>query len=152
MARILVIDDEAGMRSFLYRILGRHGHHVVMAEDGRSGLAALAQSSFDLIITDLLMPGMEGVEFLFRLRAAASRIPVIAMSGGGRLGPTHYAKLARLAGAVRYLPKPFSVEELAATIEPLLGSPPAPADTPPPTDKTIPQPPAPRAGTVPSEG
>lgn len=132
MARILVIDDEPGMRSFLYRMLERAGHHVVMAEDGRTGLSAIAESRFDLIITDLLMPGMEGVEFLFQLRRATSRIPVVAMSGGGRLGPEQYAKLARLSGAAAFLSKPFTVEELTRTVDRLLAPAPPGAPSPPP--------------------
>ena len=141
MARILIIDDEPGMRSFLHRILERLGHHVVMAEDGRTGLEAVSRSPFDLIVTDLLMPGMEGIEFLFQLRQKANRVPVIAMSGGGRMGPDHYAKMPRLAGAARFLSKPFTVEELREVVDRLLAVP-AP-DLPPPTGEAGSPPPPP---------
>lgn len=116
MAHILVVDDEAGMRTFAERALTRAGHRVTLAENGRRALEAVSRSAFDVIVTDLLMPEMEGIEFLLELRRRAMKIPIIAMSGGGRMDALTYFGMARHAGAARFLAKPFSLEDLLAAV------------------------------------
>ncbi len=124
--RILLADDDEAVRSVLRRSLERAGYEVREASDGRAALKLLASTPADLIITDLVMPEMEGIEFILAMRKTHPKLPVIAMSGGGRaVGPDDYLKIARACGAVKILAKPFETEQLLAAMQELLGPPPA---------------------------
>ena len=85
MARILVIDDELVIRQALAIMLANVGHKVETAENGRAGLDMLERESFDLVLTDILMPEMDGVEAMRKLRALPSPPKIVAMSGGVQL-------------------------------------------------------------------
>jgi DNA-binding NtrC family response regulator len=117
MSRILIIDDEQPVRSVFRRALERAGHEVSEAGDGQAGLKQIAQSSFDLVVTDIVMPTMEGVEFIFQVHREQPDLKVIAMSGGGRVAPKAYLDMARAAGAVSVLAKPFTIEALLAAVD-----------------------------------
>ena len=117
MSRILIIDDEQPIRSVLRRVLERAGHEVGEADDGQAGLKQIAASSFDLVVTDIVMPTMEGVEFIFQVHREQPDLKVIAMSGGGRVAPKEYLNMARAAGAVSVLAKPFTIEALLAAVD-----------------------------------
>ena len=117
MSRILIIDDEQPVRSVFRRALERAGHEVSEAGDGQAGLKQIAQSSFDLVVTDIVMPKMEGVEFIFQVHREQPDLKVIAMSGGGRVAPKAYLDMARAAGAVSVLAKPFTIEALLAAVD-----------------------------------
>lgn len=117
MSRILIIDDEQPVRSVFRRALERAGHEVSEAGDGQAGLKQIAQSSFDLVVTDIVMPEMEGVEFIFQVHREQPDLKVIAMSGGGRVAPKAYLDMARAAGAVSVLAKPFTIEALLAAVD-----------------------------------
>lgn len=117
MSRILIIDDEQPVRSVFRRALERAGHEVSEAGDGQAGLKQIAQSSFDLVVTDIVMPTMEGVEFIFQVHREQPDLKVIAMSGGGRVAPKAYLDMARAAGAVGVLAKPFTIEALLAAVD-----------------------------------
>ncbi len=118
---ILLVDDEDGLRSSIAKCLSCEGYRVLEAGDGKKAVAALRASLPDLIITDLIMPDQDGLELLSYIRTQALCIPVIAMSGGGRLGPSDCLKVARLMGAVRTLEKPFDADELLAAVQGVLG-------------------------------
>jgi len=125
MARILVIDDVPSVTALLRMTLEGRGHAVVEAQDGASGLAEIAKAPFDLVIVDMMMPGMDGITLIKHLRTAGTgdeRGPaVIAMSGGTDEFPAAYSlKLSEMHGAERLLFKPFDNEELLATVEELL--------------------------------
>ena len=120
MPRILLIEDDQSVRSFMRRALQRAGHESIEAEDGCAGLDQLSGSTFDLVITDLVMPKMEGIELILRLRRSQPDLPVIAVSGGGRMPPKIYLDVAQTCGAARVLAKPFAVEELLAAVEAVL--------------------------------
>ena len=107
MARILIIDDDPSILSTLRRAVERAGHEVSAADNGLAGLAQLASAPVDLVVTDIVMPEMEGIELIERLRRGYPGLPVIAMSGGGRVLPNTYLALARAMGASRILIKPF---------------------------------------------
>ena len=119
MARILVIDDEAQMREVLCQALERRGHTVDQAGDGREAMHRLAERQPDLVITDLVMPEMEGIETIQALRRKYPAIPIIAISGGGRLEPENYLALAGQIGANRTFAKPFRMEEIVSAVREL---------------------------------
>jgi DNA-binding NtrC family response regulator len=114
--RILVVDDDAAMRIVLERTLTRDGHDVTLAINGADALRVLETSSFDLIITDLVMPDVEGLQLLREIRKRPSAPKVIAMSGGGRGSASDYLELAKLLGAAATLKKPFTPQQLIETM------------------------------------
>jgi len=140
MPRILIIDDEKSLRTALRRALDRAGYQTVEAGDGRAGLKELAAGNVDLVITDIIMPGMEGIELMFELRRTHSVVPIIAMTGGGVIQAGQYLQLAKSAGAIRQLTKPFSIEHLLAEVADVLGKP--PSTSPPPGPAPAPASPA----------
>jgi len=117
---LLLIDDDIGMRSMLFRALTRAGYAVHEAGDGKEGLKLLSSHPIGLVITDIIMPEVEGVELIFRIRKSHPNVPIIAMSGGGRLSPLGYLEVAKSCGANRTLTKPFEIDQLLRAIEELL--------------------------------
>jgi two-component system, chemotaxis family, chemotaxis protein CheY len=111
MTNVLVIDDDDEVRDFLVRLLKRRGYSVTAARNGESGLASLAAESFALVITDIVMPDMEGLETIKRIRRGNPALPIIAISGGGS-SQIDYLKFARKFGADAALAKPFDPAEL----------------------------------------
>lgn len=121
MSRILLIDDEAMVRDTLARVLELGGHEVVAVASGHEALEKLARFSADVAITDIIMPDKEGIEIILELRRRHPKLPIIAISGGGRGGAVEYLEMAQKLGATRTLAKPFKsaallklVAELAA--------------------------------------
>jgi len=121
MARILVIDDELVIRQALAIMLANVGHKVETAENGRAGLELLERESFDLVLTDILMPEMDGIEAMRKLRALASPPKIVAMTGGIQLSREDFPRAAELLGADAALSKPFRARELYALVDRLLG-------------------------------
>jgi DNA-binding response OmpR family regulator len=120
MPRILLIEDDPSVRSFMRRALERAGHDVREAADGRAGLEQLSGPPVDLVITDLIMPNMEGIEFILRLRRRDPALRVIAVSGGGRLSPKTYLDIAQACGAAKVLAKPLPIDEILAAVDEVL--------------------------------
>lgn len=112
MARILLIDDEAGVRKAVARFLRTLGHDVLEAEGGGEGLRLASRVRVDLVITDLNMPGVDGIEVIMALRESAPGIPVIAISGGGLVPKGLLLDSAGLLGAMVVLAKPFELGEV----------------------------------------
>ena len=112
MAHILLVDDDDLARFAMREVLTRAGHEVTEAENGALGLSAQASTDFDVIITDIIMPEVEGIEFIIKIREQSPNIPVIAVSGGGRMSETDYLETARDLGANAILAKPFSEDQL----------------------------------------
>ncbi|MFW6092480.1 MAG: response regulator [Pseudomonadota bacterium] len=121
MSKILVIDDDPSVREVIREMLQVEGHEVSIAENGREALDELAAREHDLIITDLIMPEQEGIETITEIRRRDAGIPIVAISGGGRLGPGDYLETARFIGADATLAKPFGRQELIAIVDSLLG-------------------------------
>jgi CheY-like chemotaxis protein len=119
MARVLIVDDESQMRELLCQALESRGHTVDQAADGRQALQRLAEHQPDLVITDLVMPEMEGIETIQAFRRKCPAIPMIAISGGGRLGPDSYLSMAGQIGANRTFEKPFRMEEILTAVREL---------------------------------
>jgi len=111
--RILVIDDEPAIRRFLRTSLSAQNYSVLEAEDGESGLAMLQRNAIDVLVLDLGLPGIDGLEVLKRLRESGSSVPVIVLSSRD----DEKGKVAALdIGADDYVTKPFGMEELLARI------------------------------------
>lgn len=108
MTRILIIDDEPAVRMTIRQILEHAGYQVAVAENGTAGLAALRAGAVDLVITDIIMPEMEGLETVMAVRQEFPAIKLIAMSGGGRRGNYDYLSAAAKLGAAKVLQKPFN--------------------------------------------
>jgi len=117
---VLLIDDDPAMRSMLVRALTRAGYVVHQAGDGREGLKVLDGHEVSLVVTDIIMPDVEGVELIFRLKKTHPGLPVIAMSGGGRMSPKGYLDVAKSCGAARTISKPFDLQQLLDAIAELL--------------------------------
>lgn len=117
MLRVLVIEDEAMIRQLIRQTVEQSGHRVEEAANGRIGLQSLHQAEFDLVITDLVMPETDGLEVLGVIKRQWPELPVIAMSGGGRLGDGDNLQAARDLGAAATLAKPFTLRELRQMVE-----------------------------------
>ncbi|HUP52783.1 MAG TPA: response regulator [Longimicrobiales bacterium] len=120
MARILLADDEERLRDLFARYLVALGHDVRTARDGHEVMAALSEAPPDVLVTDLSMPDMDGIEILTVLRKQGSAVPVIAISGGGYLDKDLLLTSASMLGAVVTLEKPFALEELRSAVERVL--------------------------------
>lgn len=118
--RILVIDDDPVVRGMLVEMLRREGYEVDEADDGRAGMRKFREVPATLVITDVVMPEQEGLETLMQLRHASKTVKVIAISGGGRVGPDAYLNSARTLGADAILAKPFGREELLELVAKVL--------------------------------
>ena len=112
MSSILVVDDEPEVRRALKRILERAGHQVTEAPDGAKALRWFAGQPTDVVICDIYMPEMDGIEFLIRVQEAFPEARVIAMSGGGFISQDNLLEAASNLGAAGVLPKPFGLDEV----------------------------------------
>jgi DNA-binding NtrC family response regulator len=113
-ANILVVDDEESMRDSCQQALSREGNTVEVAEDGATGLAMLRKKPFDLVILDLKMPGLSGMEVLQRIREEAPEIVVIVITG---YATVESAVEAMKQGAYDFIPKPFIPESLRMIVK-----------------------------------
>jgi DNA-binding response OmpR family regulator len=121
MARILIIDDDDQVRKMLRLTLTAAGFDVVEAPDGKVAMKLFHQDPLvDLVITDLIMPEKEGIETIIELRRDYPKIPIIAISGGGRIDPNDYLVLAKKLGAQITLEKPFSRKDILDAVNELI--------------------------------
>jgi CheY-like chemotaxis protein len=121
---ILVIDDDALVRDIIKRDLEMAGYRVVVAGDGREGLAQYWSVAPDLLIIDLIMPEMDGIEVITELRKRRINTRILAISGGGRLGNRDILQVAHALGADDILAKPFQLADLTDKVQRLLAAPP----------------------------
>jgi two-component system KDP operon response regulator KdpE len=128
VVRIVVIDDEPSIRRSLRLILARVGHDVVEADTGLEGLRRCRETGADLVITDIHMPGLDGIETTAALHAWSPTLPVIVMSGGEQTGHLGLLDSAGLLGAVSTLRKPFTVQEVVDAVALALRSDRAPSE------------------------
>lgn len=122
MASILLIEDMDGVRSSLTTVLTMAGHKVEEASDGEAGLKKSDEKAFDLIITDIIMPKLDGSEVILGLKKRRAQTPVLAISGGGASINAEQALMLARATADAVLPKPFSRTDLLQTVDQLVGS------------------------------
>lgn len=116
MGDILIIDDEPEIRSLIRAVLESDGHTITEASDGSEGINSLHESPVDVIITDIIMPGKEGLETINELRKMKSDVKIVAMSGGRQ----NHLETAKLLGASKIIQKPFNNNSLILTIRELI--------------------------------
>ena len=119
--KILVVDDEDAICSSLQERLAMEGYQVRTASDGRKGLQLYHDHPVDLVITDVLMPELDGLEVVRTLRRLGTAIPIIAMSVGANRDLDFLIEAAEF-GATRTISKPFRLEELVVMVHDLLDS------------------------------
>jgi two-component system cell cycle sensor histidine kinase/response regulator CckA len=113
---VLVIDDDQEIRDFCGMVLSDHGYSPILAADGNEGLAAIGRNNhFDVVVTDLVMPGREGMEFIREIHKRFPDIGIVCMSGDINSGA--YLKIAEALGATIALLKPFESAELLAAVK-----------------------------------
>ncbi|NMW18253.1 MAG: response regulator [Chlorobiaceae bacterium] len=115
---ILVVEDDAAVRRFICTILKRENYTVYEADNGINALLLLKeQKDISLMITDLIMPEKEGIETIVEVKKHYPSIKIIAISGGGQVGPENFLILADALGAHTTLKKPFSSQELIRAVK-----------------------------------
>jgi len=120
LARILVVDDEAPIRGLLRQAFETNHYDVVEASNGSEAVRIFREDEIDLVITDIIMPDKEGLEFIMDLKEIDQDVKIIAMSGGGRLEPHSYLQMASKFGAKKVFQKPLSITLLLAAVKELL--------------------------------
>ena len=120
VADILIIDDDAAVREVLRRILESDGHTVREAEDGEKGLRAYRVERADLVIADILMPVMNGLELIQEIRRESPAARIIAITGYDSNEEAGYLRLAEEYGAARTFNKPVMVPELLSAVAELV--------------------------------
>jgi CheY-like chemotaxis protein len=125
MARILFADDNFQLRAIMAEAFGDAGHTFVEASDGRQAIALLGKQTFDVVVTDMLMPEADGAEVMQVLRRLVPRPLLVVISGGGHIDPERYLAMAKALGADQVLRKPFPPSVLLAAIDRLLAARPA---------------------------
>lgn len=119
--RVLIIDDDEQIRVLLEQMMHWAGFEVMVAENGKVAMQLQRENPADLVITDLIMPEQEGLETISRLKKDYPGIKIIAISGGGRIGPEAYLPAALQLGADKVFSKPFDVQEIVDTVREMLG-------------------------------
>jgi CheY-like chemotaxis protein len=120
MAHILVVDDDHGFRRAVSKMLRRMGHQVDEAANGLAAIEVIEARAVDLILTDINMPEMDGIEVIRAIRETRPGIRVIAISGGGMLPSDLLLSNADMLGADATIAKPFEADELVASVAALL--------------------------------
>lgn len=116
---ILIVDDEEGLREGLSKLLESEGYAALSAESGEQALQILQQSHIDLVLTDMRMPGMDGIELLKKIRERHPNVGVIILTGYGQI--ESYIEAMNF-GAIEYVSKPFKVNELKFIINKVLNN------------------------------
>lgn len=118
MKTVLVVDDDKAVLQAVTDILGGEGYTVITATDGKNGLIKNREYNSDVILTDIVMPDMEGIEFIRSVRKERKNVPIIVMSGNA-VGMKFF-KVAGMLGASKDLLKPFSRQELFSAVSDVL--------------------------------
>jgi len=123
MTTILLADDEDLLREGVREILETADYRVIEARDGEEALAQFAVSDIDLVITDVVMPNMDGVDFVTRLRETFPDVPILTISGGSRVVSARFGlDSALLSGANASLTKPFTAKQLLEKVQQLIAA------------------------------
>ena len=120
MAKILVLDDELSILLMIKKMLEKEGHEVDMALNGREGMELFEKNKPEMVITDIIMPEKEGLETILELRKKHPELKIIAISGGGRIGPQGYLPSAKYLGADMVFQKPLVQKEFVQAVAALL--------------------------------
>jgi CheY-like chemotaxis protein len=116
MARILVVDDDTDHRAYVVQLVERLGHAATSAENGQRCLTILREQDVDAIITDIFMPGADGIELVTELNKLGSRVPVLGMTGGYKGVIRPYENLFEVLANAKVLHKPFGTRDLESAL------------------------------------
>ena len=114
---IIVVEDEEELRDRICDLLERAGHSVASAGNGFEASQAIAQNRFDVLVADMLMPEMDGLELIAEIKAKYPGLKIVAISGGGLIGSDEYLTMAKGFGAHVLLRKPFKYQALLEAVE-----------------------------------
>ena len=117
--RILVVDDQESMRTLLRDMLEVIGHEVTLAEGGEQALSALGEKRYDLVLSDLNMPGMDGTALLKAVKSTYENTPVVIITGYGTF---HTEKRVMKEGADGYISKPCTLAKIERTLSAILAA------------------------------
>ena len=120
MAKILIIDDDNQFRKMLRLMLEKEGYEIAEASDGAMGIQIYQKEPADVVITDLIMDGKEGIETIRELRRDFPDVKIIAISGGGIIKSEYYLQIAGLLGVQRTFAKPFKNKEILEAVNELI--------------------------------
>ena len=121
MATILLVDDEDLLREGVREILEMSDYTVIEARDGEEALSQFAVNNVDMVMSDVVMPNMDGVDLVSRLRESFPDIPILTISGGSRVVSARFGlDSALLSGANASLTKPFTAKQLIEKVKELL--------------------------------
>ena len=123
MARILVMEDEDALRAIMVEVLVEEGHEIIESATGMIASNTDVIDSVDLVITDVIMPDVEGMEVIRKITKHRPGLPIIAISGGGRTVTTDYLAITLHLGACETLRKPFTPDDLIERVAALLDAP-----------------------------
>jgi DNA-binding NtrC family response regulator len=121
MQKILIIEDDHHILLMMKKMLGNKGFEITLASNGNEGLELFKKITFDLVITDIIMPEKEGLETIREMRRMRSDLKIIAMSGGGKISAENYLETAKIFGASKLLEKPFSRKQLVTAVQEIIG-------------------------------
>jgi CheY-like chemotaxis protein len=121
--RILIVDDDAMLRQLLTKAFTNVSFEVAVAADGAAAIQVFRTFKPDVVLMDIIMPEREGVETIVELRTLDPNVPIIAMSGGGRVGPTEFLALAEALGATATVKKPFTISQIRDVVQRALNAP-----------------------------
>lgn len=116
----MIVEDQKETREMLSQALTRNKFQVIEASNGREALVKFKPTMVNLVITDILMPEEDGLQVIIKLKELNPKLKIIAISGGGKIGPANYLNIAKTLGADEILFKPFSVKELLKKVQELL--------------------------------
>lgn len=121
MAGILIVEDDSDLRELLKSSFLKRGDHLVIdASNGKEALHKFKLLLVDLVITDLVMPEMDGIGLIMELKKLKPSIKIIAISGGGKIGPSNYLSIAETLGANAIFTKPFSIKNMMDKVDELI--------------------------------
>lgn len=122
MAHILVIDDDVAIQKVFKQFLMHLDHQVETASNGKEGLFKMRKQTPDLVITDIMMPEMDGLELVQSIRDHCPSLPVIAISGGMQSSSMNFLPLAKRFGACKGFEKPIELDKLKEAVDELLST------------------------------
>ena len=121
MAGILIVEDDKDLRELLKASLTKSGDHLIIdASNGKEALQKFKSLLVDLVITDLVMPEQDGIGLIMELRKIKPGLKIIAISGGGKVGPSNYLSIAETLGANAVFAKPFSIKSLLEKVDEII--------------------------------
>ena len=120
MAQVLVVDDDDQVRKLISLVLQQEGHTVVEASNGKMAIQHIQEAEINLVISDIVMPDMDGLELIRGIRRIHPGIKILAISGAGKEGPGLYLNMAEQFGADAILTKPFAPDQLIEQVSALI--------------------------------